>query len=934
MTTPSSRERDVAETAELDDLLLDRLEERRALDNLTASARLGGSGALVLFGDAGMGKTALLDYAVSTSSIRVVRISGIETEQEFGFAVLHRLLLPFLNDIAGLPDPQRSALQAALGLRDEGPPDRFMVGLAALSLLAAASAKEPLLCVVDDAQWIDAESLGTLAFIGRRVSAEGIVLLFAVRTPFDIPSELAGIPSMEVGGLPAEEAGNLLTRAAGRELAADVMTRIVTEMNGCPLALKELGKELADSYIADQRASVEQVTIRHRLEDHFSQQIVDLPPDTQLFLLVAAADTSGDRALVWKVARELGCGADAQLIAEQRRLLLPGPEIRFRHPLIRSTVYARAVPDQLREVHRAFADAMGRDAYPDRWARHVALGSAGPSETLAAELEETSQMARSRGGYWTQATLLVQAANLSVSLEARSLRLLGAATAALSAGAYPYSAQLLDQAEPYLSDPSTLAEVAYLRGRLVIGLTQPLKAPALLLTAARAFLPLDMQRAREVLLETFNAYSISGRFTEAISPRDIAALATRTQSTADPPTLQDHLLDGMTALFSGDQKRAHGYYRGAAELVRSGSVAEEEIAKWASFVPLVLIETFDDSAYNVWVAQADAYARRSSALFLLLLNSFARMHAEVRSGNLRSAAQWHAEALDVASAIGLPAEFFLAMDNIVRAWRGDEDGTRTTAAAAIEINSAIGSDQVVTMAHWALAVLHVGAGRYEDALAETDYIRAQNIIGFAAEALPVAVEAAVRSGQIEKARDAFADLEARALSSGTSWALGLLARSKALLTESSEAGQLYEDAIDLLSQTSMAPEVARTRLLYGEWLRRRRRRVEARDQLRMAYEFFSEIGAESFAKRAEAELLATGERTRPRSVDHTMDLTAQERRIAKLASEGLSNREIAAQIFISSATVEYHLGKVYRKLGINSRGRLKGALDAVDLDRS
>jgi len=928
MTAHSARGRNPVGTTDADDFFLDRLQERRVLDSLAASARQGGSGALVLFGDAGMGKTALLDYAVSTSMLRVMRMSGIETEQEFGFAALHRLLLPILDGIAALQDQQNAALQAALGLRNEGPSDRFMVGLAALSLLALASGKEPLLCVVDDAQWIDAESLSTLAFIGRRVSAEGIVLLFAVRTPFDVPSELAGIASMEVGGLPVEEASKLLTRTAGREIGADVTTRIVSDMNGCPLALKELGKELADNYIADQRAPLEQITVRHRLEHHFSQQIVDLPPDTQLLLLVAAADTLGDRALIQKVARDLGCGVDAHLIAEQRRLLLPGTDVRFRHPLIRSTVYAIAEPDQRREVHRAFADAMGKTAFPDRWARHVALGSAGPSEDLAAELEQTSQIAQARGGYWAQAALLVQAANLSASLEARSQRLLGAATAALNAGAYPYAAQLLDQAEPYFSDPPTLAEITLLRGRLTIGLSQPLKAPALLLAASRAFLPLDMQRAREVLLETFNAYSISGRFTETISPGDIAELAKFTETTDNPPTLQDHLLDGMTALFSDDQRAAYGHYRAAADLIRSGAVADEEIAKWASFVPLVLIETFDDSAYNLWISQADAYARQHGALFLLLLNSFARMHAEVRSGRLRAAVQRHAEALDIAAAIGLPAEFFLAMDNIVRAWRGDEDGTRGSAAAAIEINSAIGSDQVVTMAHWALAILHIGAGRYEDALVETDYVCAQNIIGFKAEALPVAIEAAVRSGQVEKAQLMLADLETRSLSSGTPWAMGLLARSKALLTETSEAEQFYTDAIDLLLQTSMAPDVARTRLLYGEWLRRERRRIEARNQLRMAYEFFSEIGAEGFAKRAEAELLATGERTRPRSAEHAADLTAQERRVAELASEGFSNREIASQIFISSATVEYHLGKVYRKLGINSRGRLKKALES------
>lgn len=925
--TPSKRKHRVNVQAGAEDVFLDRLEERKALKDLASAASEGGSGALVFFGDAGMGKTALLDEAASTSGLRVARIAGIETEQEFGFAALHRLLLPFLSDLDQLEDLQRKALLAAFGLRDEGPPDQFLVGLAALSLLAAVGAREPLLCLVDDAQWIDAESLGTLAFVGRRISAEGIVLLFAVRNPFDVPSELAGIPSMEVKGLPGEYAADLLVRATGRDLGPEVTSRILSEMNGCPLALKELGMELAETYVADIRAPVEQITIRHRLEDHFTQQVAHLPAETQLLLLVAAAETSRDSALILQVARELGCGVDAALIAEQRHILLPGSELRFRHPLIRSTVYANADPAQRRTVHRALAEAMGKDAFPDRWARHVALGAAGPDEMLAAELEGMSQMAQARGGYWAQASLLVQAANLSESLENRSLRLLGAAGAGVKAGAHNYAAGLLDQAEGYLSGASALAEVAYLRGRLAIGLTQPLKAPALLLAAARAFLPLDVPRTREVLLEAFDAYSISGRFTENIDPHAIAALASQTRATADLPALRDHLLDAMTALFSDDRAGAFEHYRNAGNLIRAGAEPDGEIAKWASFGTLVSLEMFDDATYNVWTTQTDGYARQNGALFVLLFNLFAQLHADVRSGKLRAASRRHAEALDVAAAIGLPAEFFLDMDNIVRAWSGDEAGTRTASAAAIEINSVIGSDQVVTGAHWALAILHIGAGRYEDAMAETDIICAQNVIGFPAEALPVAVEAAVRSGQMGKARSALADLEVRALASRTSWALGLLARSRALVAESSEAEDYFVEAIDLLLQTSVETEVARTRLLYGEWLRRERRRVEARDQLRIAHEFFAEIGAKGFARRAEAELLATGERTRPRSAGHAADLTPQERRVAELASEGFSNREIASQIFISSATVEYHLGKVYRKLGISSRGRLKKALE-------
>jgi DNA-binding CsgD family transcriptional regulator len=907
-------------------VFLDRTEERRALDSLAESAREHGSGALVFYGDAGMGKTALLDYAASLSGWRVERIAGIETEQEFGFAALHRLLFPFLDGLGELPLVQQTALQGALGLLDQGPADRFMVGLAALNLLAVGSARTPLVCLIDDAQWIDAESLVTLAFVARRIRAEGIVLLFAIRNPFDVPSELAGIPAMEIGGLPIEAAGELLERAAGRELAADLTARIVSEMNGCPLALSELGKEFAEEYVADRRAPMEQVTIRHRLEDHFFLQMAMLPSDAQLLLLVAAADTSGDRALVLHVAWQLGCGIDAQLDAERQRLLLPGPVMRFRHPLIRSTVYARSDPSQRRLVHRALAAAMGKNAFPDRWARHVALGAEGPNEELATELEDMSQLAQARGGYWAQATLLVQAADLSESLDSRALRLLKAASAAQKAGAHPYAAELLGRAEGYLSDPVAIAESGHLRGLLAIGLTQPASAPALLLRAAESFMPLNMTRAREVLLESSHAYNISGQFTEEICAIDIAKVVDITRAASDEPTLQDLLLEGMAALYRGDRSWAYGHLSKVADLLRDGKVSDYDVAKWSSLGLEIATEMFDDETYNLWCARADSYSRQSGALFVLLFTLFGEMHRDVRSGKIRDAEGRHAQALDVAAAIGLPAEFFSAMDNLVRAWSGDEEGTQAAAAEAIEINSVIGSDQVVTSAHWALAILHIGAGRYEAALAETDIVCQRNVVGFSGIALPVVVEAASRLGEIDKAKSALADLEERAAVSATPWARGLLACSKALLADSSEAEAYYLEAIDLLSQTSISTEVGRTRLLYGEWLRRERRRVEARTQLRIAHEYFTDIGATSFAKRAGVELLATGERARPRSVERTEDLTSQERRVAELASDGFSNREIASQMFISAATVEYHLGKVYRKLGIKSRGRLKAAL--------
>jgi DNA-binding CsgD family transcriptional regulator len=907
-------------------IFVDRVDERKILERLVESARRGESGALVVYGDAGMGKTALLDLAVSLTNLPNIRISGVQAEQAFGFAALHRLLVPCMRQVEMLPPPQRKALETAFGRRQESPPDRFMVGLAALSVLAAEASGSGLLCVIDDAQWIDVESLQSLAFLGRRMWAEGIVLLFGVRTHLGLPPDLAGIPTLEVSGIPYEPAVDLLSHAAGRSMPLGVAQRVIGETGGCPLALWELGGELAKTSATDHGPPMERLTISHRLEEHFFQQIDGLPSDTQLLLLIAAADTPGDRALVWKVARDLGVGVDAHKEAEHQRILLPGPELRFRHPLIRSAVYARADPQQRRVVHRALAETMGRGAFPDRWAGHVALGAAGPSEHLAAELEATSQMAQARGGYSAQANLLVQAANLSESLEKRSIRLLSAAAAALNAGVHPYAAELLDQAEPHLSEPVDIAEAQHLRGRLTLRLPEPPKAPALLLAAARSFLPLSMRRTREVLLEAFDAYAISGRFTLEISPEEIASVAEETSATPGVLTLQDHLLDGTKAFFGASRFQAYEHYRKAAQLLRSGEVTDDQIALWSTFGCWVATEMFDDSTYNILVARADAHARQNGALLVLLFNLFAQMNSDVRAGRLRAATGRHAEIIDVAAAIGLPAEIYPPMDDIVRAWAGDEEGTQAATAASIEVNSAVGVDTFVVGAHFALAVLHIGARRYQDALGETEYILAQNVLGYPAQALPLAVEAAVRSGQIEKAHQALADLESRAVMSGTPWALGLLARSRALLTDSPEAEKYFHEAIRLLQQTSVATDVARARLLYGEWLRREKRRVEARTQLRMAHDYFAEIGATSFAKRAEIELLATGERARSRSIQRGETLTPQERRVAELAADGLSNIDIASQLFISSATVQYHLRNVYRKLDVRSRVLLGNAL--------
>ncbi|HUN32358.1 MAG TPA: LuxR family transcriptional regulator [Trebonia sp.] len=912
-----------------DQLFVDRVEEREILDNVVDAARQGASAALVVHGEVGMGKTTLLDYVASAAGLPVARISGIEAEQAFGFAALHRLLLPFIDQVDMLPPPQRTALENAFGLLADNPPDLFMVGLAALTLLAAQSAGAGLLCVIDDAQWIDRESLQTLAFVGRRIRAEGIVILFGLRTQLEVPPDLAGIPAREVGGLPYEDAIRLLGHAAERPLAAAVARRIVDGMNGCPLALWELGKDLAEGRATDQDRVLEPLTISSRLEDHFFQQVTSLPAETQLLLLIAAVDTTGDRALVRTVGLALECGLDAQEEAERSRFLLPGPQIRFRHPLIRSAVYARADSEQRRVVHQALAEAIDKSAHPDLWGRHVALGASGPSERLATELEAMSERARARGGYSAQAALLAQAANLSESTPARSMRLLGAATAAVGAGMHSQAADLLGQAEPHLADPAAVAEAQRLRGQLWIQLFQPAKAPAALLAAARSFLPLSNQRAREVLLEAFEAYTMSADFTEGISPHDIASAVEETTPEAEARTLEDLLLDGSAALFTRGRAAAYEQYRRLGQLLRDGKITDQ-ILKRGTFGALVMDEIFDDQAFAMWAERADGYARQSGALLALLFNLFSLEEVDVRAGRLGAAAGRQAEALDLAAAAGLPVDYFSHLDFTIWAWAGDEERTQSATAAVIAINTAIGSAQPVTNAHRALATLHLGAGRYREALEESDWVRAHSMIGIGSLTLPLAVEAATRAGEQAKAQDAFTELEARARASGTPWALGLLARSAALLAEAGEAEGFFEQAIGFLGQTSVTVDLVHTRLLYGEWLRREKRKADARAQLQQAHDRFTAMGAAGFARRAEMELLATGARIQPRPVRRETGLTPQERRVAELAAQGLKNMEIASALFISSATVDYHLQKVYRKLQVSSRVRLAKALQARD----
>jgi DNA-binding CsgD family transcriptional regulator len=907
-------------------MLLDREAEREALDHLVIAAGGGLSGALVLHGEAGMGKTALLDHLVATATgLRPIRVTGQEAESEFGFAALHRLLGPLLGNLDELPTPQRDALGAAFGLIDHAPADLFLVGLATLTLLASSATDHGLLCIVDDAQWVDSESLSALAFVSRRLHADGIAMIFGYRTFEFLPPVLAGIPEIRVGGLPNEAAIELLTSGIRGPIDSNTANRIVVETSGCPLALAELAADLTSGQLARTDPLSEPIPISRRLEAHFLEQVDSLPPSSKSFLLVAAAETTGDTFLVRRVARELGCEPDAEDVAVRNRLLATEPSIQFRHPLIRSAVYGGADPAERRRVHSMLAETVDRSVEPDRWARHLAASTTGPDDNIASDLEGTARLARDRGGYAAEALLLIRAAELTGGTAQRSERLLGASKAALSAGAPDRAEVLLRQAQPGLTAPLLVAEARQLEGRLrmYLSLTGSVSA---LVEAARRFLPLDVDRARDSMLEAFDAYILTQHLTQDIQGVEIAELALTTRS-GSGGGLADLLLEGTSLLVTSGIEAAVGVLRAAARLLREGPTSTDEIIRLFNYGIVVANELADERTYLEWAQRVEAVARQQGALIVLqtILPSLAEHH--IRSGQFAAAEAEFAECVEVAGAISAGMEqSYRPLSGTLSAWRGQDDETRSSAQMMIDVGQLTGSAVQVFLGYRALALLELGHGNYAAAAAAAEQVTKEEAIGWKFQLLPIVIEGSVRSGSRTAAQRALAELERKCAVTATPWALGVLARCQALMAEDAAAEALFEEALLQLDKSLVVTDRALAQLSYGEWLRRQRRRVDARVQLRLAHEAFSSMGAAGFAERARLELLATGERVTQRSREMQVTLTAQELQIATLASEGATNPEIAAKLFLSTSTVDYHLRKVFRKLGITSRRQLDRAL--------
>ena len=907
-------------------MLLDRIEEREALDRLLDAVRSGESGTLVLQGEPGIGKTALVNYAAGAAGdLRVLRLTGVESELGLDFAGLHQLLLPVLSRLDRLPPPQERALGSALGLSEGPTPDRFLVGLAVLTLLADVAAERKLLILIDDAQWLDEETAAVLAFVARRLHAEGIGLVFTVRDDIGDRVSLEGLPALQVEGLPEAAAYELMQSLAGGRIDERVGERIVAATRANPLALVELSGELSATELAGAEVLPEPLPIGSRLEERYGRRILSLPADTQLLMLLAAADPAGDTHVLWRAAAELGIPADAAEAAEDEGLLVLFPSVRFSHPLVRSAVYAGASPADRRRVHAALAAATDSDTDADRRAWHRATAAIGPDEEVAAELERAAAGARRRGGYAASAAFLERAAALTPDARRRGERLLGAAAAEVTRGAPGKAAELLDDANPRLRDPMGRARALRLRGDIDFARGNAAEAARAYLFAGRALEPLDERLACETLLWALASATVAGLSgtDEGVLEVAEAARALLARSSRDP-TVAELLLAGFAARVTAPYAEAVPPLRRAVAMLGDGDVGDDVLIQllglgWVGASELLEEEARDAFARR-WVRMAreqGALTRLSQALTVLGIS-------EAWAGRLDASDACFAERREINEAIGFSGVrgWNSPHQVIVLAWRGREAEARALAnAVLLEAMERRHADNI-DFVRYALAVLDVGLGRYDSArdCALRVFEKDPPYVGI--RVLPELVEAAVRTGDRKAAANALDRLSERAHSIGTSWALGLLARCRAQLVDDSEAEPLYRKAIEQLAGSLLAPELARAHLLYGEWLRRQRRRRDARAELRIAHEMFERMGGEAFAERARTELLATGARARKRTDETRDELTQQEKRVAQLAAEGATNAEIAAQLFISPSTVQYHLRKVFRNLGVRSRTQL------------
>jgi DNA-binding CsgD family transcriptional regulator len=871
------------------------------------------SGTLVVRGEAGVGKTALLDDALErTEGLRIARVSGVESEMELPFAGVHQLCRPMLDRLDKLPGPQAESLSAAFGLSARGAPDRFLVGLAVLSLLAEVAEEEPLVCVIDDAHWLDRASAQALGFVARRLGAEAVGMIFAVR---EARVELDGLPELALGGLRYSDARALLATVVGGRLDERVSERIIAETQGNPLALLELPRGFSRAELAT-GFGVPGTALEGRIEQSFVRRLQPLPEASRRLLLVAAAEPLGEPLLLWRAAAKLGLGPEDAAPLEAAELLELGARVRFRHPLVRSAVYRHASPEARREAHRALAEVTDPELEPDRHAWHRAQAAAGLDETVAAELERSAGRAQDRGGVAAAAAFLGQASILTPDPLVRARRALAAAQADLQAGATAEALDLLASAESGPLDELQRAQAERLRAEIAFNRHRGRDAPPLLLSAARRLERLDAAAARDTYLEALEAGIYAGRLGETKLLAELAAAAKDAPAGSGRPS--DLLLDGFVALLTSGLEAAVPALEQALVALRT-----ETNLRWLGLGCRVAAELLDDDSWHVLARRQRRLALDAGALSWLLpalnyLSSAEYMH----TGDLDAAETLIDEMRAVAPSSGSPGMAYGPIG--LAAWRGEAERTEALIESAVAEATLRGEGRMITFTEYAQAVLRNGRGEHAAALDAARRATGRTEVILSAHALPELVEAAVRTGDMRAAAAAAERVSEHARLSGSEWARGMAARSRALVA--AEPEPLYAEAIERLAGCGAKLHQARTRILYGEWLRASGRRADARKQLRLAHDTCEAAGAAGYAARAARELTAAGETVRGRAPDRAESLTAQEARIARLARDGLSNPDIGAQLFISPRTVEYHLRKVFTKLGIESRRQLEQAL--------
>ncbi|MFF2393226.1 AAA family ATPase [Nocardia sp. NPDC058114] len=908
--------------------LLGRRAEREAVEKLLEAARVANSGTIILRGQPGIGKTALLDYAREAGSpvFRVVGCVGVESEALFAFAALHQLCAPLLDEAKRLPESQRVAIDVAFGSRSGPAPDMFLVGLATLNLLTDAAEAAPLLCLIDDAQWLDPASAQVLAFVSRRIAHERVAMMFASRElETDGPHPVtADAVELRLEGLRDADSRSLLMRGAHAPVDEKVRDRILAEARGNPLALLEFPRRARLTELAGGFESPGALNVPRRIEEGFRRRSAGLSEDAQLLLLLAAADATGDAVLLWRAAEELGITPAAVEPAQETGLIEVDTRVRFRHPLVRSAVYRSATPETRRRAHRALAAATDPHTDPDRRAWHHASGVVGASEDAAAELERSAERTRARGGVAAAAAFLQRATELTPEPAVRARRALAAAHAKHDAGASAAAEELLTVAELGPLDELQRARVDLLRARITFHLTQSNDVPAMLLEAARNLTVLDPALARETYLHAIDAALV----VDASSVAEVAGVARSAPPPPGEPSPPDLLLDALVATF------AIGYAAGALPVRRAmeafrdrgfdgEATGEMGSRRWLWLATRTAAAFFDD---DIGITLADRnvrLAREAGALTTLPLSLVALSSALVLTGDLSRAAEVAAEEAAITTATD--AVPLLYGQLYVAAWGGHELDTRRLFKASVA-NAGERLSEAAT-AHYALAVLFNGLGQYGAARDAAAWSNEMGELVNSSLTLPELVEASVRANDPDGASAAADELSTRAAASGTAWALGLAARSRALVTTDPTAETCYQEAIRHLQNSRMKGHLARTHLVYGEWLRREGRRQSAREQLRTAHEMLTDMRADAFAARAARELRATGQHPRNRSTEPGTELTAHEQLVARLVATGSTSREVATQLFLSPRTIDAHLRNIYRKLGISSRKQLRDLLN-------